>query len=391
MPLHGLFFENFKTERRCLSVHSFFNGKMLLAGVLRKGEVYLERVIRFQDEYETHKKRKACGGVRLISVPHPTVREFQRRFLRYFCDRIAKQGWLAPELYGFVSGRSAVANARWHARSGACYVVRLDLKDAFPSVTAAEVQKALATVIRVELLRYRLAAISQGAGGRREYPRPPLFSMRKKVKWFRKLFLPGPRPKWLRRVETDEVVEEFLGLVSRLVTYQGVLPQGAPTSPFFLNLVLSHYGIPQLARKWFEARGTEVKVSVYADDFTVSSRTPIVAANVEEFMAIVERQGVFRFNREKTIFFNRRHIAPLVTGLRLVTVVESLWRPAVETVRVPKKTIRKIRGVIHRAIFDEGLRAKVEGHIHYLHGVYGPTLPLQVAKPWAKLCGRMKQ
>ncbi|MFH0806442.1 MAG: reverse transcriptase family protein [Candidatus Brennerbacteria bacterium] len=368
-------------------MHYLFNGTQLLAGVLGWPETKLEHAIRFQDHYEVHKKRKPRGGVRSIAVPYPIVKRFQRKFLQYFLYRIWQQGWLAPQIHGFLPGRSSVTNARLHARADARYVVRLDLKDAFPSVTGVVVRKVLAQIVATEVLTCRLLAADVSKEGRRDYPRPPLFSTRK-AKWFRKLLLPGPPPKWLRNVKHHQVLEEFLDTLIPLVTYRGALPQGAPTSPFLLDLVLSHYGVPQMAQQWFEEKGIAVRVSVYADDFTISSATPIAVSDVEAFMAIVEEEGVFRFNRDKTLFFDRRQIAPLVTGLRLVHIGsrDGSKRLPGDSVSVPKKEIRKIRAIIHRAIFDENLRARAKGYVDYLHGVYGPTLPPQVARPWARLC-----
>lgn len=353
------------------NVDYVFNGRALLAGVLGWGQAHLERIIEIQDVYAPHSKKKKSGGVRTISVPHKKLLKFQRRLLGYFFYRIFQQGWMDRRIHGFLPAHSTLTNARVHLRSEMQYVVRMDLKDAFPSVSPQMVRAALWKILAVEVLQYRLAA----------FPRPPLFSTRK-TKWFRRLFKKTP-PIYLKKVKPLAIIDEFLDALLPLVTHDGGLPQGAPTSPFLLNLVLSHYGIPGMAEEWFGREGRSVCVSVYADDFTVSSATPFSREEVEEFMVSVERLGVFCFNRAKVVFFDRRQVAPLVTGLRLVRTEKG------DAISVPKKQLRKIRGLIYRAIIDEKLRVKAKGYVDYLHGIYGPVLPPQVAVPWEKLRWRM--
>lgn len=120
-----------------------FNGKALLAGVLGWGQAHLERVIRVQEKYELHEKKKERGGVRILSVPHPELKKFQRRFLKYFLYRIFAQQWIDSRIHGFLPGHSAVGNARVHAGGNTAFVIRFDLKDAFPSVKGAMVRAAL--------------------------------------------------------------------------------------------------------------------------------------------------------------------------------------------------------------------------------------------------------
>jgi hypothetical protein len=359
-----------------------FNGKALLAGVLGWGQAHLERVIRVQEEYKLHEKRKKYGGIRTISVPHPKLKKFQRRFLKYFLYRIYDQQWIDPRIRGFLPGHSSVENARLHAGKDTAFVVRFDLKDAFPSVNGAMVRTALKRIISAEALKYQTIGAGLGRVAKSNYPRPPLFSTRK-VKWFRKLFR-REKPNWLKNVEPDALLEEFLDVLIPLVTHQDSLPQGASTSPFLLNLVLSHYGLPRSVEEWFSGLGITAKVSVYADDFTVSFPGPVKKETVELFIETVESEGLFRFNREKTVFFDRRQIAPMITGLRLVAPSDDGLGPQTETVGVPKSQLRMIRGLIHRARTNTNLGARVEGYIAYLKGVYGLRLPRQIAVPYQR-------
>lgn len=77
--------------------------------------------------------RKATGGVRLLEIPKPRLRDIQRRILREILDVVPVHG----AAHGCVSRRSAVTNAALHA--GKSMVVRLDLADFFGSISGARV------------------------------------------------------------------------------------------------------------------------------------------------------------------------------------------------------------------------------------------------------------
>ncbi len=353
-----------------------FNGKTLLCGIIGWSEAQLDEVIALQNSYTMHRKRKRDGSYRRLDVPHPKLMEFQYRYLHYFLYRMLGRGWLDARIKGFIPGTSHIKNAKFHARPETHFTVRLDLEDAFPSVKAEYVREALARVLEAELKCYENVEASRGSDSLEpveSYPDPPLFSWYK-AKWFRKAFKANTR---YSRLDTRAIVREFLDLSLPLITYRGTLPQGARTSPFLLNLALSHYGVPELIYHWFRERGQDVRMTLYADDFTISSSTPIAREAIEG--VLVEWDGRFRFNRQKVCYFDRRQIAPLVTGLRIVK------RGNVDTVSIPKRKLRMIRGLIHRAETEPELRLKVKGYINYLNGVYGPKLPNQVRVPYEHL------
>lgn len=370
-----------------------FTGRSLLAGVVGYSSEELQEVIFLKgsrDWYEWRlKKKRNLGATRYrhLLVPHPTLRRFQNRFLRYFLYRMLNRGFVDVRIRGFIPRSSHVRNARFHARPETEFTVRLDLQDAFPSVRIEQVRRVLWNAIEKEIALYEEIEASRRPGSvgtrRKCYPNPPFFPWRK-VKWFRRIFK-GWIP-W-SRLDPREIGADLVRNILPLVTFREQLPQGAPTSPFLLNLVLSQEGIPEKMYHWFRERGTNVRFSVYADDFTISSATPISREAVEGCIEMVERESGFRFNREKICYFDRRQGAPLVTGLRLVRIPAGSGsrRSTGDTVSVPKRKIRKIRGIVHRAIYDPELRVKAKGYVDYLHGVYGSTLPPQVAAPWERL------
>ena len=71
---------------------------------------------------------KAKGGKRRIAAPRKQLRTVQRTIL----DKILAKVPVHEACHGFVTGRSTVTNATPHVR--AAMVIKLDLKDFFPSV-----------------------------------------------------------------------------------------------------------------------------------------------------------------------------------------------------------------------------------------------------------------
>ena len=95
--------------------------------VYERGDSQVDHYIRF-----TIPKRS--GGTRLISKPRPSLQKAQQ----WVQDTILRSQPLHPAAMAFRPGVSIVDNARLH--SGAQVVVRLDLKDFFPTITFARVR-----------------------------------------------------------------------------------------------------------------------------------------------------------------------------------------------------------------------------------------------------------
>ncbi len=104
---------------------------------------------------------------------------------------------------------------------------------------------------------------------------------------------------------------ELTKLLTRLTTYRGRLPMGAPTSPALSNLAF----IPvdeallnmAIKRGWTYTR--------YADDMSFSSNQPITWKDYKPVRKITEKHG-FPFNPEKVKLFGPED-AKIVTGLLL--------------------------------------------------------------------------
>ena len=197
-----------------------------------------------EGEYCVYPLRKGTK-VRWIEAPGPNLKSIQRTLL----DDTLYTLRATDHAHGFVPGRSIVTNARFHV--GKQWVVTLDIKDFFPSITSRQVRAAI-----------------DGLGGE----------------------------------------PEVLSALARLLTRHGRLPQGAPTSPHVANLVaaeLDHRLARTAAiRGWAYTR--------YADDLTFSGDSPPVGL-IDEAKALLRDYG-FRAARGKTHVMGRDQ-RQVVTGL----------------------------------------------------------------------------
>lgn len=234
---------------------------------------------------------KRRGGVRTIDAPNDKLKTLQRRVQRRLLDSLP----IHPAATGFVQGRSIVDNARPHV--GRSVVINLDLADFFPTITVE-----------------RVATAFRGLG------------------WD----------------------AESAAILSRICTYEGRLPQGAPTSPAISNLV---------CRKLDERLAGLVKrcggqYTRYADDITISlpglgrnkrlRPRPKTKPRIEAphypsrsllttIRNIVEQEG-WKIQMKKKVRIQRPHQRQTATGL----VVNC-------AVHLPRAVRRRIRAMQHRA------------------------------------------
>jgi uncharacterized protein (TIGR03067 family) len=203
-----------------------------------------------QPNYREFLIPKRSGGQRRLCAPDDQLKDLQRRILHRLLRRLRCH----PAATGFQCGESIVTHARRHA--GRAVVVRLDLKDFFPSTGAARV-----------------------------------YAYFRRIGWNR----PASR------------------LLTRLCTHQGGLPQGAPTSPRLSNLL--NYRLDR--RLDAMARKLGAWYSRYADDITLSfpedNRKQV--RYLIRFVRRVAYQQGYRVHDRKKLLIRRRHQQQCVTGL----------------------------------------------------------------------------
>jgi hypothetical protein len=214
---------------------------------------------------------KRSGGKRRLCVPDDRLKALQRCILHRLLARLKCHAAAT----GFQRGQSIVTHARRHA--GQAVVVRLDVKDFFPATAAGRVYTYL-----------------------------------RKIGW--------DRP--------------AAGLLTRLCTHRGGLPQGAPTSPRLSNLV-NHRLDCRLAGM---AAKLGIGYSRYADDITLSFPDDDcrLVRYLIRFVRRVAHEAGYRLHGSKKLRIRRRHQQQRVTGL----VVN-------QGVRLPREVRRRLRAVEH--------------------------------------------
>lgn len=169
---------------------------------------------------------KSSGELRKITAPRQALKRIQRKIL----DEILAKLPVHPASHGFVRGRSVLTNAQPH--EGAKVVVKMDLRDFFPTIHHQRVKGLFRKLGYSEEIAHLLASLT---------------THRQK-------------------------------LADGLVVWPGVLPQGAPTSPALANLLCLRLD----ARLDGLARRVGAAYTRYADDLTFSFRslpaTPIEPA-----------------------------------------------------------------------------------------------------------------
>jgi hypothetical protein len=211
---------------------------------------------------------KTSGGVRIIEAPKPRLKEMQRQILDEILARIPAH----QATHGFVKGRSILTFAAPHVNR--LIVLRMDLKDFFPSFTAARIQAFFMTLGYPESVADLLAGIC--------------------------------------------TTLTPLNITRNSLYSQRHLPQGAPTSPALANLCA--YRID--CRLSGLAKSAGAGYTRYADDLAFSGNEQF-ARNADRFSthaaAILTEEG-FSVHHRKTRLMRpgvRQHLAGLVINNRL--------------------------------------------------------------------------
>ena len=235
---------------------------------------------------------KRGGGERAIWAPLPKLKAAQHWILRNVVEKLPVHG----AAHGFLPGRSIVTNAAAH--TGARAVVKVDVKDFFPTVTLPRVKG----VFRKAGYREQVATLLA-----------------------------------LLCTESPREVVELDGQTYYVALGPRCLPQGAPTSPALTNTLCLRLDrrLAGLAAK------LGYRYTRYADDLTFSlpeghKGKPRLGALLGLVRRVVEAEG-FRPHPDKTRVA-RRGGRQRVTGL----VVNGAGPP-----RAPRALRRRLRAAAH--------------------------------------------
>ena len=198
-----------------------------------------------EEFYSTYAIPKKAGGYREIDVPSDRLKRIQKWILKNILNNVK----VHDKCFGFLEGKSIYSNALNHV--GKECVLNLDLKDFFPSINIKDVFYVF----------YNLG-------------------YSKKVSYY----------------------------LAKLLTKDGVLPQGSPASPMISNIV----GMRLDRRLDKFANSYGAYYSRYADDITISGASSII-----KMIPIVEKiikEEKFYVNENKTRYAFS-HQRQEVTGL----------------------------------------------------------------------------
>ncbi|MHA1821348.1 MAG: retron St85 family RNA-directed DNA polymerase [Promethearchaeota archaeon] len=246
---------------------------------LSKGLIY--RLSGFNSKfYRIIKRKKKSGGIRIIREPSKAMKAVQSWILRFILDKID----LPDYATGFRPQKNIADNAIIH--KGNQFILCYDIEDFFPSISYARVYNVF------KMINYN---------------------------------------------------SFICHMFTSLCTCNGVLPQGAITSPALSNIVSTRMDsrIGNYVGKYM------VYYSRYADDITLSAKSIAKLQKVSHFVKHIIRDEGFLLNPNKT-----RYLTPSrcrkITGIVLSD----------DSMGIGKRTKLHLRVLIHCALCNSKLDAE---------------------------------
>jgi RNA-directed DNA polymerase len=232
--------------------------------------------------YHRFEIAKGNGKSRIINAPNERLKYLQRR-IAPLLDQLYR---VRNPVHGFVAGKSVKTNALAHLHKR--FVLNIDLKDFFPSITENRVAGVL---------------------------------------------------------ESIDIGSRVASVIARLCCHNNHLPQGAPTSPVLSNMICFRLDRELLAF----AKGARCIYTRYADDITFSSHQPMTAlfegpvppaGHFEPDLLVPALSNIFasngfRINPDKAHYADR-HSRRMVTGLKVN-----------EFLNVDRRYVRNIRAALY--------------------------------------------
>jgi hypothetical protein len=321
--------------------------------------------------------KRGRRGNREINAPNKELKAIQRKILGNFNSCLYT--WLRPNIFGFVRGRTIADNAMYHVAPLSHdklveflgkhdSTIKKDHGTAFrknpvlpghwlnkQKVIAKKYNFVDITLAKVDLLAYR-ELVPQGA-----------------IRVDIKNAFGSVHSSLIRmalRKYTD-MIEEDIERIITVCTVNGVLPQGAPTSPVLLNFSLMDFDIYSynlIKKKVGERFNGKLKYSRYADDIIVSSSDASLPKKCINFIRGVAALYGLKLNEKKT------RIMSTPTGIFIngINIVNGF-----DHVCISRKQRSKIRAAINQAalIQDKNsldfkkLKQQIIGRISYVNSL----------------------
>lgn len=260
----------------------------------------INKMIAFPEAYYREfdiPKRK--GGVRTISAPYPSLMMVQK----WIYEKILLPKYnFPPCVTGFVKGRSICDNANPHC--GHNNVLKMDLKDFFPSISLNRVINVFKIMGYHHQMAYYLA---------------------------------------------------------KLCCKDGVLPQGAPTSPILSNIIAGRMDrrLNGLCNQF------NITYTRYADDLTFSG-DKIGESFVKIVNRIIEDEG-FILNKSKTKIL-RKNSKKIITGVSISSGRATIPKQLKRRLRHESYFIHKYGlkdHMRHEGIRDHKYKMRINGYFAY--------------------------
>ena len=201
------------------------------------------------DMYNEFRIPKQTGGFRTITAPIDSLKTVQQKLLKVLTDDYK----ILPHnaAHGCVKHRNCLTALKVHQANNSRYFLKLDLHDAFGSVETTQLKEALLQTAALKILdSYTAYGISS-----------------------------------IVNIATNTVIPG--------------LPQGAPTSPFLLNIYLQHFD--NLITN--ALKGSKIVYTRYVDDLLFSSKYPFDANSIIENVTRCLPNGM-TINNAKTRYGN---------------------------------------------------------------------------------------
>ena len=300
------------------------------------------------DHYQHFTIPKKSGGLRAISAPRPYLKTAQETILRQILD-------LVPVHDAAMAFRPATHighNAALHSHTeegGAAIILKIDLKDFFPSITFKRVKGVFQSLGYNEGVATLLALLG---------------------------------------TESPRIEAEFEGQKYYVAVTDRFLPQGASSSPAITNIMCRRLD----ARLTGLARQYGFVYTRYADDLVFSTPDPKgKVLSLRDGTRAVLQDEKFVVN-EKKVSITRRGGRQSVTGL----VINSLNHEG--TPRLSRRDLRRFRAILHdyekrgREAVSEQLGQDAlqyaRGYLAFIHMV-NPQQALKLRQVYPWLIGRI--
>jgi len=274
--------------------------------------------------YVTYGIKKRSGGLRIIHAPKTRLKAILRTLNRELVSKLP----VSEHAHGFRRAHSVKTGAAPHVAKAV--LLRLDLRDFFPSVTVVRVRGLLIALGYGYPVAATLAVLMTEA-------------LRQPVEVDGKRFFVPVRPR--------------------------TCVQGAPTSPGLCNAIVQRMDrrLAGLAKKHGFA------YTRYADDLTFSGPSRREAHRLRRAAERVIAEEGFQVNADKTRLMTRGG-RQLVTGVTVNAVLG-----------LSRKKRRRIRAMLHQAAgagVDPRRRAELEGLLAWVH-MLNPAQAQALRKRWS--------